>query len=84
MIIDANKLERKIYRLEQNMYCISQGLTEEKLNINDLDRDCLSYLYDSQEIPEETSEDYSTQELKDLVMKDYGIEYFYLNNKGEE
>tara|TARA_S200002703_G_C3612912_1_gene188200 strand:- start:137 stop:379 length:243 start_codon:yes stop_codon:yes gene_type:complete len=79
-----NRLERKIHRLESNMYCISQGITELKLDINKLDRDCLAHLYDSQEIPETTSSDYSTQELKDLVMKDYGIEYFYLNNKGEE
>ena len=75
-----DKLERKIDRLESNMYCISQGLTEERLNINDLDRDCLNHLYDSQEIPESTSNDYSTTELKELVIQGYGVEYFYLNN----
>ena len=76
-----NKLERKIHRLEQNMYCIDQGITEEKLDINDLDRDCLAHLYDSQELPETDSNDYSNNELAELVLQSYGAEYFYLNNE---
>ena len=69
-------MKTKYDKLENNMYLIDQGVTEEIINIQDLDRDLLLYLYDAQEIPETKGIDYSNKELQELIIQGYDSAYF--------